>query len=161
MNASSDAGWTAETRERDKPITGIDNTRHEDAILKAGETVSWSRTFSEEDVRLFGQVSGDQGVHHLTHDERGRLMVQGLLTATLPSKIGGDVNFIAREMLFRFHLPVYADDTIHCAVTFDEVTETGRGIALTCSWKCTNEDGDLVMSGGSSGIVKKQSVKVR
>ncbi len=135
--------------------------RKEDTVLKTGETVSWSRTFTEDDVRIFGQVSADQGVHHLTHDHRGRLMVQGLLTATLPSKVGGDINFIAREMLFRFHLPVYAGDTIHCAVTFDEVTDTARGIALACSWRCTNQDGELVMSGGSSGIVKKPAAKDR
>jgi hypothetical protein len=36
-------------------------------------------------------------------DEHGRLMAHGLLTATLPTKIAGDMNFIARQMTFEFH----------------------------------------------------------
>ena len=47
-------------------------------------------------------------------------MVHGLLTATLPTKIGGDLNLIANEMIFRFHRPVFAGDTIRCEVTLTE-----------------------------------------
>jgi hypothetical protein len=64
--------------------------------MRVGDTISWQRSFSEDDIRLFNKVSGDQGVHHVTPDEKGRLMVHGLLTATIPTKIGGDMNFIAR-----------------------------------------------------------------
>src|SRR5205814_469728 len=69
-----------------------------EAPMQVGDVLAWERTFSEEDVRLFGRLSGDEGVHHVAADEQGRLMVQGLLTATLPTKIGGDLNVIAREM---------------------------------------------------------------
>jgi 3-hydroxybutyryl-CoA dehydratase len=54
--------------------------------MKLGDIVSWQRTFSADDVRLFNTISGDEGVHHVTPDEQGRLMVHGLLTATLPRK---------------------------------------------------------------------------
>ena len=37
-------------------------------------------------------------------------MAHGLFTATLPTKIGGDLNFIARELTFQFHRPVFAGD---------------------------------------------------
>jgi len=47
-------------------------------------------------------------------------MVHGLLTATIPTKIGGDMNFIAREMKFQFYRPVFAGDTITCACTVVE-----------------------------------------
>ncbi len=37
--------------------------------MQAGDTTSWERTFTEEDVRLFGELSGDQGIHHVESDE--------------------------------------------------------------------------------------------
>jgi hypothetical protein len=76
--------------------------------MRIGETITWQRVFAEEDIRRFNQISGNQGIHHVAPDEHGRLMVQGLLTATIPTKIGGDMNFIAREMKFQFHRPVFS-----------------------------------------------------
>lgn len=57
------------------------------------------------------KFSGDDGIHHLTPDEQGRLVVQGLLTATLPTKVGGDNNVLARTMNFEFTRPVFTGDT--------------------------------------------------
>src|SRR5207302_10861219 len=56
--------------------------------MKVGDVIGWERTFTEADIRLFNLVSGDEGTHHVKADERGRLMVHGLLTATVPTKIG-------------------------------------------------------------------------
>src|SRR6185436_8403774 len=89
--------------------------------MQVGDKTSWQRTFTEEDIRAFAELSGDEGVHHLVPDEKGRLMAHGLLTATLPTKIGGDMNFIARELNFRFHRPVFAGDTIDCEVELVEL----------------------------------------
>ena len=72
--------------------------------MKTGDTLSWKRTFTEEDIRLFTRVSGDSGEHHNVYDQQGRLMAHGLLTATLPTKIGGDMNLIAYEMSEHFYL---------------------------------------------------------
>jgi 3-hydroxybutyryl-CoA dehydratase len=122
--------------------------------IQPGDSITWERTFSEEDVRTFGELSGDQGVHHLRPDKRGRLMVQGLLTATLPTKIGGDLSFIANELSFQFHLPVYAGDTITCEVRLDEVEPGERWTRLTCSFICTNQDGEVVMTGNGQGVIR-------
>ena len=54
--------------------------------MKIGDKISWQRTFTEEDIKTFARLSGDQGEHHLIPDEQGRLMAHGLLTATLPTK---------------------------------------------------------------------------
>jgi 3-hydroxybutyryl-CoA dehydratase len=56
--------------------------------MQVGDISVWERTFTEEDVRLFTRVSGDQGIQHMKPDEQGRLQVHGLLTATLPTKLG-------------------------------------------------------------------------
>jgi len=65
--------------------------------LQVGEKITFERTFTKEDVALFTEVSKDEGVHHVTPDEQGRFVVQGLLTSTLPIKIGGDYNVLARQ----------------------------------------------------------------
>jgi len=123
--------------------------------MNVGDTRSWSRTFTAEDIALFATLSGDEGEHHLVPDANGRVMAHGLLTATLPTKIGGDLNLIAREMVFRFHRPVFVGDTIECLVTLTS-TEPGDGfVSVTSDWKCTNQHGKEVMSGTGSGIIRQ------
>ena len=123
--------------------------------MKSGDTLSWTRTFSEEDIRDFTRLSGDAGTHHLQPDEQGRLMAHGLLTATLPTKIGGDLNFIARELTFQFHRPVFAGDTITCEVTLTAVEPAEKYFKLSSKWVCRNQDGKEVMTGGGDGIVRR------
>jgi 3-hydroxybutyryl-CoA dehydratase len=57
--------------------------------LKIGDIIRFERMFTKEDVEMFTKVSWDEGNHHIHPDELGRLVIQGLLTATLPTKIGG------------------------------------------------------------------------
>ena len=122
--------------------------------MKIGDTMRWSRTFSEEDIRLFAQVSGDKGEHHFVPDGQGRLMAHGLLTATLPTKIGGDLNLIAKEMTFRFHRPVFAGDTIECVVTLTSAIPGDGFVTVESEWRCTNQHGKEVMTGGGGGIIR-------
>ena len=122
--------------------------------MQPGDTLSWTRTFTEDDIALFAKLSGDQGEHHLMPNEQGRLMAHGLLTATLPTKIGGDLNLIAREMTFRFHRPVFAGDTIECVVTLTSAEQGDGFLNIVTEWKCTNQHGKEVMTGGGSGIIK-------
>ena len=126
--------------------------------MKVGDVVTWERSFTEDDVRQFSLFSGDEGTHHLQPDEKGRLMVHGLLTATLPTKIGGDINFIAREMTFRFHRPVFSGDTVRCEVTIIELRDTAEYRQLRSSWICRNQHGKEVMSGEAQGVVREQAV---
>lgn len=127
-----------------------------DNTMKVGEVISWQRTFTEDDIRLFARLSGDQGEHHLNPDDKGRLMAHGLLTASLPTKIGGDINLIAREMTFRFHRPVFAGDTITCEVTLTAVEPAEKYYNLTSTWVCRNQEGKDVLTGGGSGIVRRE-----
>ena len=122
--------------------------------MQIGDTISWERTFTEEDVRLFGQISGDQGIHHVDYDEQGRLMVQGLLTATLPTKIGGDLNYIAREMIFDFLRPVFVGDTIRCEVTITSLEPSNGRMKMSATWVCRNQNGKEVLTGRTSGVIR-------
>jgi acyl dehydratase len=123
--------------------------------MNVGDVITWKRTFTEEDIRLFGKLSGDEGIHHVQTDEQGRLMAQGLFTAALPTKIGGDLNFIAREMTFRFLRPVYAGDIIECQVTITEVREERGIVNVSSKWTCLNQRGKEVMSGQAVGFIRQ------
>jgi acyl dehydratase len=123
--------------------------------MHVGQTVKWSRNFTEEDIREFARFSGDTGEHHLVPDDKGRLMAHGLLTAMLPTKIGGDINFIAREMTFRFHRPVFSGDTIECEVTLTEVEEAEAFVNIGSTFVCRNQSGKEVLSGEARGIIRQ------
>jgi 3-hydroxybutyryl-CoA dehydratase len=123
-------------------------------MMQVGDVISWQRTFSEEDIRAFAELSGDAGEHHLVRDEQGRLMAHGLLTATLPTKIGGDLNFIAREMIFQFQRPVFAGDTISCEVVLIELEPAEQFIKLVSSWVCLNQHGKEVMTGEAHCVIR-------
>ena len=89
-------------------------------VIQVGEKITFERTFTREDVDLFTKLSGNEGVHHITPDEQGRFVVQGLLTATLPTKVEGDYNVLARKMNFEFLRPVYSEDSIRCDVIIEQ-----------------------------------------
>jgi acyl dehydratase len=102
--------------------------------MKVGDIVTWERTFTEDDIRLFNQVSGDQGSHHVTPD---------------------DLNFIAREMKFQFHRPVFAGDTITCLVTVVEFEPTEQYTSVRTDFVCRNQQGKEVMSGYAQGVIRQ------
>ncbi len=122
--------------------------------LKVGDIISFKRTFSVRDVELFTEISGDEGIHHRTPDEQGRLVIQGLLTATLPTKVGGDHNVLARTMNFEFLRPVFTGDTIICEVKIEkcERQENNR-TAIIASLLCKNQNEKEVLKGDFSGVI--------
>ena len=121
--------------------------------VQEGQTVSWERTFSEEDVRDFARLSGDRGVHHLTRGAGGRIMVHGLLTATLPTKLGGDMNYIARKMTFEFLRPVYVGDTVRVEGVVTRVSPREGHLRVEVRFECRNQENETVLTGTSHGVI--------
>lgn len=120
-----------------------------------GDVHTHERTFTEEDVLQFGEVSGDQQAIHTEPDEEGRLVVQGLLTATLPTKIGGDLSCVARTMEFDFLEPVRTGSTVSCEWTNEAVEEREGRYDLTSSVVCHDEGGETVMEARIDGLIRK------
>jgi len=122
--------------------------------LKAGDIIIFERIFPANDVELFSKVSGDEGIHHITPDEQGRLVIQGLLTATLPTKVGGDHNVLARNMNFEFLRPVFTGDTIICKVTIEKYyRQENNRTAILASFLCENQNEKEVLKGNFSGVI--------
>lgn len=122
--------------------------------VETGEVLTYSRTFTVEETLQFGEVSGDQGRHHVQKDEHGRLMVHGLLTASIGTKIGGELNYIAREMNMEFLRPVFTGDTITCEATLTNVQQQAGYKQLNVTSIYTNQKGKQVLLGNSKGIIR-------
>ncbi len=124
---------------------------------KTGQVTEWRRTFTEEDIRAFAELSGDKGRHHLERDEKGRLMAHGLLTATLPTKLGGDLDFVAADIFFDFLRPVYAGEELLCRGKVGKVVKTPRYWRTSFTFVVTNAKGKVVMKGKTRGVIYHQA----
>ena len=120
---------------------------------ESGQTFSFTRTFSRDDVAAFAAVSQDFGAHHVEPDAQGRVMVHGLHTASLATQIGGSINFISRNMVFEFFVPVSSGDTVTCVATIDEAEHHATKGRYAISFAFTNQDDVVVATGSSRGII--------
>ena len=99
--------------------------------VEVGETYTETRTFRPEDVDQFAALSGDDQARHTEPDAEGRRMVQGLLTASLLTSIGGDLEVLASRMELQFQRPVYTGERLVCELTVASVDpRPDGGVAL-------------------------------
>jgi acyl dehydratase len=123
------------------------------AVPDEGESFRYTRTFTIDDVRAFAAVSRDRGIHHVEAGEDGRLLVHGLLTATIPTKLGGDIDYLAQAMSFRFHRPVFTGDEILCDCRAAKVEDRGDRTYVEFEIRCTNQQGKEVLTGSTTGVI--------
>ncbi|PSP77271.1 dehydratase [Halobacteriales archaeon QS_4_69_225] len=119
-----------------------------------GDSYTVERTFTTEEVRRFTALSGDDQPRHTDPDADGRLLVQGLLTATLPTAVGGDLEMLAHEMDFEFRRPVYTGEPITCEWTHETVETREDRYAVTADVDCRNADGETVLSATIEGFIE-------
>lgn len=116
-----------------------------------GDTVTYSRTFTNEEVDQFAELSKDGGYHHIVSNEGEQLVLHGLLTATMPTKLGGDVNYIDKTMEFEFPRPAGVEIT--CETTIEQVEERNGRTELEASYVCETADGAAILRGQTEGVV--------
>ncbi len=121
-------------------------------LPEPGAVLTHERTFTPDEVRAFADLSGDRGEHHERPDDEGRLLVHGLLTATIPTKIGGDLDVLARTMTYDFHRPVYTGQYVECEVTIDAIDRRDDRADVEASVAC-HVAGELVLTGSFDGVV--------
>ena len=122
---------------------------------REGETHEFERTFTTGDVRRFAELSGDEQARHTDPDDDGRLLVHGLLTATMPTKVGGDLEVLAREMTFEFRRPVHTGEPITCRSTVTAVSERPDRYDLDIHAVCENGADEVVLTAEVDGLVRK------
>jgi acyl dehydratase len=124
------------------------------AALEVGQRYAWSRTLTDGDVALFVGVTGDFNPFHVddkfaAQTKFGRRIVPGLLTASLATHIGGMLAFLASEMHFRYHQPVFIGETVTCEVEIVEKIQEGRRIRANV--RCTKDENVEVLTGEFTG----------
>jgi len=130
--------------------------RHQAAAgLRAGDTLTVTRSFSKRDVVDFAGITRDYNPVHF--DEPFSLakgfknpICHGLLVGSLLTEIGGQIGWLASRMDFRFRKPVFFNDTISCKLTLTKVDEGGKAEAEALF---TNQDGVVVVQAFLGGII--------
>ena len=122
--------------------------------ISVGDTFTTSRTFTEQQVMDFAEISRDYNPVHF--DERfakamkfnGKIC-HGLLVASMVTEIGGQLGWLATEMNFKFQKPVYFGDTIKIDLTVIDMDENG---SATSEVVFTNQDGATVLEAVIKGF---------
>jgi acyl dehydratase len=132
--------------------------------MKVGDVLTVSRTFTVEEVAEFAALTRDHAPWHTEKDERGRLVVHGLLTAALATQIGGALGFMARDFDCKYLRPVWTGDVITLALTCTKLSE-GESSAMGGHVKAatrlegacvvTNQHGDVVARIQTRGVIPK------
>lgn len=124
------------------------------STLEIGATASRTKTFTDEDVRTFAQISGDSNPIHLDEDYAAatqfkRRIAHGILTASLISAaIANDLpgeGTIYLSQSLQFKAPVYIGDTITATVEITHIREKRNIVTLKTT--CVNQDGTVVLEG--------------
>ncbi|PHQ24448.1 acyl dehydratase [Marinobacter guineae] len=125
------------------------------AGLKAGDSFTLTRTFTEEETLSFGEISRDQNPVHYSDDFaraknlEGKIC-HGLLVGGMITEVGGQIGWLASGMNFRFRRPVYFGDTITCVFTLTEVDERNRARAEAV---LSNQHGETVIDAWLTGVL--------
>ena len=123
-------------------------------MLKIGDSASLTKTFSDEDVRSFAEISGDKNPVHLDDEYAAgtqfkKRLVHGILTAGLISAVLGTElpgpGSVYLSQSINFRAPVYIGDTITATATVVKVRE-GKPI-VTLETICKNQDDVVVLEG--------------
>jgi len=123
--------------------------------MNQGDKFEIKRVFTKADVQRFIEISGDKNQHHITPDDSGRVVVHGLLTATLPSIIGGRLSVNGRVFHIEWFLPVYSDDEISCTLTLDKLEYRETKIKITASFELFNQNAEKVAAGYFFGLIAR------
>jgi 3-hydroxybutyryl-CoA dehydratase len=123
-------------------------------MIKIGDSASRTKTFTDEEVRTFAAISGDQNPIHLDAEYAAgtrfkKRLVHGILTSGMISAIlGMDLpgpGSVYIKQSLNFKAPVFIGDTITATVTVIKAREDKPIITLETI--CKNQDGTVVIAG--------------
>ncbi|MBM4243933.1 MAG: MaoC family dehydratase [Deltaproteobacteria bacterium] len=122
--------------------------------FRVGDHAAVVRTFTQEEVERFAELSGDRHPAHLDEEYArgtrfGGRVVHGMLTASLLSAANalllGVPGAITVEQTLRFLRPVRTGDTVTARSEVVEILPAQR--RLRCRTTCVNQYGELVLAG--------------
>ena len=124
--------------------------------LKVGDSAEWSRTVTEDDIKLFAEATGDFNPVHLDQSYaektffKGRI-AHGLLSLGYISTVLGNILpghgtiYLSQEV--KFLAPVRIGDTITARVEIMELIPEKNRVKFKTI--CLNQEGKIVLDGAA------------
>src|ERR1700674_4215012 len=122
--------------------------------FEVGQHVSFSKTFTEDDMQRFIEITGDVNPLHVDEEfarktKFGRRVLQGMLTASILSTMVGmllpGTGAIYRSQTLTFLLPVYLGDTVTAHFVVRAIDREKHRLTID-SW-IENAAGERVIEG--------------
>jgi acyl dehydratase len=122
--------------------------------FQPGQHVTFTKTFTEDDVRRFIEITGDVNPLHVdeafaARTRFGRRVLHGMLTASILSTMVGmllpGTGAIYRSQTIRFLLPVHIGETVTAHFVVKSVDRRTHRLTID-SW-IENEAGQRVLEG--------------
>jgi acyl dehydratase len=119
-----------------------------------GQRASFTKTFTDEDVRRFVEITGDRNPLHVddafaAKSQFGRRVVHGMLSASIFSTMVGmflpGTGAIYRAQTIRFLLPVYVGDMLTAHFVVRSI-DRARHLLEIDAW-IENQSGERVIEG--------------
>ena len=129
--------------------------------VRVGDTATFEKTVSEQDIVDFARVTGDEQPLHLDDAYAAKtrfkrriahgMLSAGFISAALGIKLAPQATVVYLSQSLRFLRPVFPGDTItaHLEVT---KLDMERGF-VTCTTECTNQDGISVLTGEATVLL--------
>lgn len=130
--------------------------------LKPGDTAEITRTVTDDDIRKFADLIGDDNSVHLddvyaSKTRFGRRIAHGMIGASLVSAVLGTrlpgPGTIYLSQTLKFTAPVYPGDEVTARATVKAVKE-GKPV-VTLETVCTNQRGETVLAGEAVVLVEE------
>jgi len=122
--------------------------------FEPGQHVTFTKTFTEDDLRRFIEITGDVNPLHVDDEFAastpfGRRVLHGMLTASIFSTMVGmllpGIGAIYRSQTIRFLLPVHLDETVTAHFVVRSVDRAKHRLEID-AW-IENEKGEHVIEG--------------
>jgi len=135
--------------------------------IKIGDKASYSKTCTEDDVKLFAVVSGDVNPIHLDAEyaattQFGQQIAHGMYTGALVSAAlaielpGPGTIYMGQEI--KFKAPVFLGDTITVELEVEAMREDKGIVTLACT--CTNQHDKVVAKGTATVMAPAEKMSV-
>ncbi len=129
--------------------------------FKVGDTASVTKTFTQDDIEKFADLSGDRNPIHLNEEHAkstrfGRRVAHGMLASSLISNVIGNelpgIGSIYLGQTLQFLAPVFPGDTITARATVTSVREDKPIVKIETV--CTNRRDEIVIKGEATVLVE-------
>lgn len=117
--------------------------------VAVGAVLRWSCRYSREDLREFAELSGREDP-----DAEPEWLPDLLVIAPL-TKLGGDLNYISRQMTWTMHRAVRPDEEICAELEVTALDESGPMSRIEFAARILDLAGGVVLSGTSRGLIHK------